>query len=186
MSDDSITFTASMLPTASDLQALRMASDEDTLQTLNHHVAQLQIAHDTLKPIFESAKAAYDGAVEELRVAIAQRDSFMQTVDEGRKTSMARRLPNLPVDILNNCFEQYCVETDPFSLAQRVALLDHQMAMAPFTIAAVCRRWRDVALELPSVWCYISLPDPTKGDPRSFDAYRAVRYRLSEQLRRGY
>ncbi|KZV81246.1 hypothetical protein EXIGLDRAFT_731559 [Exidia glandulosa HHB12029] len=173
MSDDSITLTASMLPTARDLQALRMASDEDTLQTLNHHVAQLQIAHDTLKPIFESAKAAYDGAVEELRVAIAQRDSFRQTVDEGRKTSMARRLPNLPVDILNNCFEQYCLETDPFSLAQRSALLDHQMAMAPFTIAAVCRRWRDVALELPSVWCYISLPDPTKGDPRSFDAYRA-------------
>lgn len=173
-----------MLPTPKDIQALRTRTDDVVLEKLDLQVDQLQATHDTVKDALDAAKATYDEVDAELRVARAQRDAFRQGVLDRRKASLARHVPNLPAEVLANCFEQFCWAGDPFEMSFGLeAHPSTDLARAPFTVAAVCRRWRAIALATSALWCYVGLPElPASG---SAAAAASIAYVLTVLERSG-
>ena len=39
------------------------------------------------------------------------------------------------------------------------AIYEHEKAKAPFLISSVCRRWRNIARNVPTLWTYFGFPD---------------------------
>ncbi|KZW02677.1 hypothetical protein EXIGLDRAFT_744510 [Exidia glandulosa HHB12029] len=154
-----------------DVHAMRTRSDGLVIATLEQHVADLQVAHGEAKKNLESAKTAFEDLDAELAVALAKRDSFREFLV---KSSLSRRLPTLPAEVLSNCFEQFCWEGNPFqaNLGPEVQP-DMRIANAPFTVAAVCKRWRTLALATSSLWCYMALPEPPEEETPAATAYTA-------------
>ena len=62
---------------------------------------------------------------------------------------------NLPEDILALVFDEFANDQ---VLRWPDAEYDHAKALAPFTLAAVCQRWRYLALSLASIWAYFGFP----------------------------
>ena len=62
---------------------------------------------------------------------------------------------NLPEDILALVFDGFANDQ---VLRWPDAEYDHAKALAPFTLAAVCQRWRYLALSLAPIWDYFGFP----------------------------
>ena len=112
--------------------------------------------------IQDSIKAT---AEKSLAVIVQSLVSVRNSISE--KKLLFHPLRRVPTEILEIVF-QYVVNADrerireAFSAQPREAK-DH-LHSAPFTIAAVCRRWRSIATVLPCLWNFLLLPSVS---PRS-------------------
>jgi len=46
------------------------------------------------------------------------------------------------------------------------AIYEHEKAKAPFLISSVCRRWRNIACNVPTLWTYFGFPDNPSQYPQ--------------------
>ena len=56
-------------------------------------------------------------------------------------------------------------------------LYDGRVARAPFIVAAVCRRWRELALAIPTLWTYFGFPSIFEKDERQLQRLNVLRHR---------
>ncbi|KAG1734637.1 hypothetical protein EDB19DRAFT_1911039 [Suillus lakei] len=80
------------------------------------------------------------------RQLIEEKANIVQTNDSNRGSSAA--IWRLPTEILSQIF-LYCLPEDEY--------LSPTSSMAPMSLTATCRRWREVAVGLPSLWCKLWL-----------------------------
>ncbi|KAG1738479.1 hypothetical protein EDB19DRAFT_1713706 [Suillus lakei] len=79
------------------------------------------------------------------------------------KSNKSHRSPILclPTEILSQIF-LYCLPDDEYLLPST--------RLAPVQLSGVCRRWRDIAVDMPSLWCRVRL------DLGNYDWRRALCY----------
>ena len=56
-------------------------------------------------------------------------------------------------------------------------IYDHHAAQVPFTLAAVCQRWRGLALATPTLWTYFGFPPAESMDGRDLMRFELLRDR---------
>jgi len=71
--------------------------------------------------------------------------------------AIAQSLLTLPDELLAEIFSYRCAGPDDYNDMQ-VLQTNRERARAPFIVAAVCRRWRDVALGHAVLWHYLPIP----------------------------
>jgi len=115
----------------------------------------------------------------DLALAARSRSSWLprKAIHHATKSATkSARLHLLPEDVLRVIFEAFlivCTTPSPTNLSgfgPSKVRINFERMYAPFLLSSVCRNWRALALEIPSLWTYIGL---TVIDARSFN-YRNI------------
>ncbi|KZV96392.1 hypothetical protein EXIGLDRAFT_747648 [Exidia glandulosa HHB12029] len=128
----------------------------------------------------EDALALAAAKVEFLRAEVHLLEQRQTAADEqlarSRAASLRIVVSNLPDDILR-CIFTCCAEIpDTMWTELGNGSFNRGRALLPFSIAAVCTRWRRVALDYGGLWTYLSLPATVAV------AQRDSHYRRIDQL----
>ncbi|KAG1756997.1 hypothetical protein EDB19DRAFT_1822197 [Suillus lakei] len=87
-----------------------------------------------------------NGVSNRRRQLVEEKASIVQTNNSNRGSSAA--IWRLPTEILSQIFLRCLPEDEYLSLTS---------SMAPMSLIATCRRWREIAVDLPSLWCRLRL-----------------------------
>lgn len=148
------------------LDANRFANTAEAA-LLREHIAHDETARRALEPRVARARTAvHDTAValQAARAAAASAHGILQQLRDAGKTldtrlALARGLLHpirqVPHDVLSLIFAQ-CVDGDTNVYVTR---------LTPFVLAAICRRWRNVALRDPTLWQAVVLDLHLVTDP---------------------
>ncbi|EJD51032.1 hypothetical protein AURDEDRAFT_160175 [Auricularia subglabra TFB-10046 SS5] len=109
------------------------------------------------KAAAEAAESAHDDLIEELTLAQSHRAELMENLANLPTVYDAELLETLPTEILQAIFVDV-INCYPIALPFSKAEYNRGRAEAPFRLAAVCRRWRAVALHMSELWTYIAMP----------------------------
>ena len=106
--------------------------------------------HDNIKAAAEKSLAALKASLRSIRNSTSE------------KKLLLHPLRRVPTEILEIVF-LYVVNADRERLREAfmktsVQRLRDTLHLAPFAVAAVCRRWRDIATALPYLWTFLLLP----------------------------
>ena len=95
--------------------------------------------------------------IDELKRHLSDLQQRLSSLQAHQQVLLTLEAPvrRLPVDLLEEIFihfvpiwgEEYAMESRKFSIGH----------LSPFTLASVCRRWRDAALSFPRIWSTIKL-----------------------------
>ncbi|EJD36793.1 hypothetical protein AURDEDRAFT_174156 [Auricularia subglabra TFB-10046 SS5] len=138
------------------LRTERVHADEAALQQIQAHLERVQREHD-------DTRARADELAREARELQDMMQQTAARLAEGRAVLVRDCILALPEDVLRCLFEA-AIDDDPFA------------------VAAVCARWRRVALAFPAMWSKIHVPLPpvAVGD---IESGRCERF-AAAQLRR--
>ncbi|KZW00911.1 hypothetical protein EXIGLDRAFT_719984, partial [Exidia glandulosa HHB12029] len=137
---------------------VRAQSDFDALAA---RVADLERTHADAVHTFNNARTIMNDAAAELNQARAKLLVSQDEVSGLRRSYRRDAMQRMPVDILRWIFSEAValpVATRHAVQADACWLLD--CAQMPFTLAAVCAKWRSIALLHPAIWTYVSIPPP--------------------------
>ncbi|EJD39271.1 hypothetical protein AURDEDRAFT_171659 [Auricularia subglabra TFB-10046 SS5] len=156
-----------------ELTAARIAFHEEQLRGIARQTSSLQeklssTPHDATQPCVQEV-------IDTLRIDIRdlanQASSIRNTIAYLRLRLNPRVLHSFPTELLVTIFEELCTaRSNVYAGFRCIAPYDILRAEAPFVLASVCRRWRQLALNTPWLWTYVGL------GPYSSDAqWRCVR-----------
>ncbi|EJD50999.1 hypothetical protein AURDEDRAFT_160140 [Auricularia subglabra TFB-10046 SS5] len=145
------------LLTPHDILEERLSCDEE-LSKLDAHAMRLKAARALDSEILsiDARAAPLRGSVEELR--------------ERLRTCLTEKLPT---ELLRAVFLQLApgysdtCDTEPDTLPAPKGI-DMDLARWPFTLAAVCTRWLELALRTPLLWAYVAIPQHTRTNAPKF------------------
>lgn len=128
-----------------ELNTLASRSPSHTASLLAQAVVQ-----DNIKAAAERSLAAIKTSLASIRNSISEKKLLLHPL---------RRVPTEILEIVFLCV----VNADRERLREgflktSVQPLKDTLHLAPFTLAAVCRRWRGIATELPCLWTFLLLP----------------------------
>ncbi|EJD51085.1 hypothetical protein AURDEDRAFT_121501 [Auricularia subglabra TFB-10046 SS5] len=140
--------------------------------TLQEKIAHLTGFSNILRDRLDEADAALEAAEEAVVLAEQRREQALADLLSIEEVRLARleELANfptiwdyelirtLPEEILSMIFVEVVRSWAESSVDIIEEEYDFERAVAPFQLAAVCRRWRHVAVEAPALWNYIALP----------------------------
>ncbi|EJD35606.1 hypothetical protein AURDEDRAFT_130542 [Auricularia subglabra TFB-10046 SS5] len=152
-----------MSSTLRRLRTERVLADESALLQIQARLERVQREHGTTQALLAETQRAADELARETHELQDMERQTAARLAEARAALVQECISSLPDDVLRCLFD--------------VAARDN-----PFTVAAVCARWRRVALELPAIWSYIAVPPPPSSMP-GIKSGRRERY-LAAQLRR--
>ncbi|EJD39936.1 hypothetical protein AURDEDRAFT_187164 [Auricularia subglabra TFB-10046 SS5] len=143
-----------------DLRKKRIAREKNDILALEQRTEAAKLARDTAVHAFEQARAVMEEASKEHAALFTRCASAREQLDELCLSYRRDFIASLPLDVLR------CIFTEAVALPRQLAHAFcfgnchyQDYAQAPFVLAAVCRRWRNVALQHPSLWTYISTPN---------------------------
>lgn len=143
----------------------RMRTEVDMLSFTKTRIAQLRDAANDTEAALAAAQAKLDAIRSELEPLTRQDHALLKSLSDTR--SLYRRLlwmDTMPQDVLRCIFEQLIDDSDEKWPDLLNGVHNHQRAAAPFALASVCSRWRKLALSMPCLWTYISVPNLQTGD----------------------
>ncbi|KZV96377.1 hypothetical protein EXIGLDRAFT_733303 [Exidia glandulosa HHB12029] len=131
----------------------------DDQATVDDATTQLLAARHECQ-LAEDALALAAAKVEHLKAEVyllEQRQSTaVEQLARSRSASLRIVVSNLPDDVVR-CIFTCCAELP--DARWTAGLFNRERATLPFSVAAVCTRWRRVALDYGGLWTYMSLPD---------------------------
>lgn len=153
--------TRSML----DVHRRRIRREQEDLDALNNRLAAAERAEAEAEQALELARAIREAAADDVSTLRSRRDAAAQQLDGIRQAYRRLFVPRLPADILQYIFEEVTYIPDRFrDEVQGGLCYNHQLAVLPWTLAAVCRPWRVQALNQPRLWTYVSYPDKPSAE----------------------
>ncbi|KAG2355270.1 hypothetical protein BDR07DRAFT_1426550 [Suillus spraguei] len=99
-----------------------------------------------------------------------------------RNLAFTNGVPYLPTEILCKIFH-ICLPKFP-EVTEDGELMVPSVLEAPILLTGVCRRWREIAVGTPSLWCKLSLP--TYSEEEEEWQQRALGYDLWLKRSQGY
>ncbi|KZV96902.1 hypothetical protein EXIGLDRAFT_833318 [Exidia glandulosa HHB12029] len=155
-----------MSSVARSQQLARMRADEDFLALTDARIGALRRADSAAQERLAIAQAEADATRAEL-TALEVRQLQLRS-DIGQMRLDHRRMlwtQAIPLDCLRQIFE----ETTSIPTAEWAEFgcggHSRKCMMAPFALAAVCARWRQLALGVPVLWTYICAGVLRPGQP---------------------
>lgn len=115
--------------------------------------------HDNIKAVAEKSFAAIKASLVSIRNSISEKKRLLHPI---------RRLPTeiLEIVFLHVVYADRRRLRDAF-LKTSMQPFRNTLHLAPFTIAAVCRRWRGISTAIPWLWTFLLLPrvSPPRASP---------------------
>lgn len=146
--------------TAEELLNQRLQCDEQILATLDTHVTRLEAARNEALLALTAAQESLSLIEVELDDVKTRRASLVQNVMETRHRLRPRPMDAFPLELLRLIFLELSAPPKNLWPNEGHGTVDLERARRPFHLAGVCRRWRDLALAIPTLWSYIGVPSP--------------------------
>ncbi|KZV96372.1 hypothetical protein EXIGLDRAFT_733298 [Exidia glandulosa HHB12029] len=136
------------------------ATMDDTTAQLLAARHECQLAEDALT----LAAAKVEHLQAEVRLLEQRQSAATEQLARSRAASLRIAVCNLPDDVIR-CVFICCAELPDIKWEKfGHGSYNHGRATLPFSLAAVCTRWRRVALDYGGLWTYISLPSIHPGN----------------------
>ncbi|EJD50941.1 hypothetical protein AURDEDRAFT_143291, partial [Auricularia subglabra TFB-10046 SS5] len=155
------------MPWRADQQLARRQGLERDLNKHRERHALLQDRARRAAGARQEALAALEVAQAAFSAADALRDSLeARCIDAQKNCDDIQRLlafdpdivNGLPVELLQVIFVELCRSVGGVWQDIEDAQFSQERAATPYRLAAVCRRWRNVALVAHELWCYVGIP----------------------------
>jgi len=91
--------------------------------------------------------------------------------------TLATRMTAPPPDDIMLLFFEHIVRVESADTLWPAMAYEHNTAKAPFAVAAVCRRWRELALSTSALWTYFGFPPADEIDWRHHQRAELLRLR---------
>ncbi|KAG2151513.1 hypothetical protein DEU56DRAFT_850437 [Suillus clintonianus] len=115
-------------------------------QSINTIITERQQQFDAVSHEISGLEAVMD-SIKHLRQQLVERkDKITQSMKLHKRLVSA--LWRLPTEVLSEIFVYCLPETSHLSPASK---------LAPMLLTRICRRWREVAVSMPSLWCGLSM-----------------------------
>ncbi|EJD52303.1 hypothetical protein AURDEDRAFT_181796 [Auricularia subglabra TFB-10046 SS5] len=157
----------------SEIRQKRFRAEKEELEALGTRIVDTTARYTAALDAFEVARRAKDDLEEELASLRARFAGVQKEVLKLRKAFRRDFMDSFPAELLRDIFQE--VTALPASLrssVQNSPCFDKMLAIAPFRLAAVCKRWRRIALHHPQLWTYIASP-PYDCPPFTEEGYTA-------------
>ncbi|EJD39269.1 hypothetical protein AURDEDRAFT_128363 [Auricularia subglabra TFB-10046 SS5] len=144
---------------ASESVRSRLAFNASAFQQLEEREAASLLAEERARAALQSAQDALDAVRTELQDVRGRRAGVASTIGELRGYLGARLLQSLPAEVLYMIFSE--AVDDPYARDDWMYQLP-PAAVMPYTLAAVCRRWRHEAVRMARLWSFVVVPSPAR------------------------
>ncbi|EJD41126.1 hypothetical protein AURDEDRAFT_127217 [Auricularia subglabra TFB-10046 SS5] len=139
----------------------RLQFNDRLLAQVEEHARDLEDKRRAAEIAFEAARRQLEAVKCEIDDVRAQSDGLRASGDKLRRSLSWRVFQTFPdellraifLDVVRDLWTRYEWLADPGERFYSAPL-----AKAPFALAAVCSRWRNLALRVPHLWTYISVP----------------------------
>ncbi|EJD51040.1 hypothetical protein AURDEDRAFT_150113 [Auricularia subglabra TFB-10046 SS5] len=139
---------------------------------LQENLQQAGTQLDLLRESAEEAQLAVHAAIlaaENARTTLEEAEAAQQRLHEQLSSLPLVFDPEvvaaLPVEMIQAIFRELAFEHDPLWAELHKGRYNRMRAAVPWRLAAVCRKWRRVAFDMPELWTYIAIPTVTQGNP---------------------
>ncbi|KZV82178.1 hypothetical protein EXIGLDRAFT_778892 [Exidia glandulosa HHB12029] len=137
----------------------RVTEQKALLRDFETERSRLRIERSNASIALEAAQLALDRAKAELERVEEVCDRLTSSISAEQQDIMSRSLASLPVELLRAIFEEVVFAGDgEWKLDGGDDDIDEVRQESPFDLASVCRTWRRVALDTPSIWNYLVVP----------------------------
>lgn len=140
--------------------------DQDLLEQLRGRRRALRSSLDGALDALELARVNVETLRSQLDTTDARCISFKQGIVERRRALLRQLLGTFPTELLRAVFISLAQAPDELWLEDDVGCYNLERASTPFSLAAVCQRWRYIALTLPELWTYVGIPSSADGNER--------------------
>lgn len=115
------------------------------------------------------AQDAVDALTVNLSYLEGQREQIQRGIDDLSNQVDPAIMRTLPIELLRAIFVQFVsARTMPLREGCNfIGAFDDFRVRAPWTLASVCSSWRQLALDTPSLWTYVALPERLTEGPAS-------------------
>ncbi|KAG1738500.1 hypothetical protein EDB19DRAFT_894235 [Suillus lakei] len=136
----------------------------------NANYSDIQLKDRTISAVITERKEQLDAVLHEISDLETVMDSIQnlrqQLVGEKEKIiksinlhkSLVSALWRLPTEVLSHIFRHCLPEIREFNRLKKPSVLE-----APILLTTVCRRWREVAVTMPSLWCRLAVSVDREG-----------------------
>lgn len=162
-----------------DLNAAQIAYHERELRQIDERTTSLRQDLDDAQAVLERAQHAVDTLKRSLHGMENRRKCVSSASRDLRAYVNPEIIRSFPVELIREIF--FALDSnlreDPRDYTW-LSFYSRNGEILPFTFAAVCQRWRQMALESPSCWSYVTLGVPTDVDgfPNLEECGHAQRY----------
>ncbi|KZV90133.1 hypothetical protein EXIGLDRAFT_838068 [Exidia glandulosa HHB12029] len=143
------------MPSFREVNASRIAFREKELETIDGRETDIQTDLAEARAALAVAQLAIDAMTQELGVLQSRRGTALDEIAGLRMQLDPRVMATFPVELLREIFFATAAALDKNLLLNgrmHIRRYDLRRALLPFDVSAVCRRWRQVALDSPSLW----------------------------------
>ncbi|EJD41975.1 hypothetical protein AURDEDRAFT_153031 [Auricularia subglabra TFB-10046 SS5] len=146
------------------MSSAQCLSDMDNYNAVLAELEYLRRERVSADEALERAQRSVHDIAARERQLQGQLKAYDDCITASRLQRIQQFLKTFPEDLLRCVFEAVADLPDDNWQAVGYGSYNAVRSAAPFTLAAVCSRWRRVALHCPRLWGYVSLPDPESGE----------------------
>ncbi|KAG0704623.1 hypothetical protein DFH29DRAFT_848842 [Suillus ampliporus] len=122
-------------------------------QSIGAIITERQQQLDAVVHEISSLKPVMDSILNLHQQLVQQKDKIIQSMDLHKRLGSA--LWRLPTEVLSHIFV-YCLPKDKY--------LSPASNLAPMLLTRICRRWREIAVGMPSFWCMLRTAEINRRD----------------------
>ncbi|KZW00919.1 hypothetical protein EXIGLDRAFT_719991 [Exidia glandulosa HHB12029] len=158
----------------------RILREQADAAELELRVAALERARAEAVLVLEQARSAVDDFDGELHGMRQRQQQAADHVAQMRMNYRRELLRRMPAELLSYIFEEVtALPADFRETTKAVDCYNEALTMAPFCLAAVCSKWRNVALQQSTLWTYISAPSDMEDDETGKQHHNRVKLLLA-------
>ncbi|KZW01649.1 hypothetical protein EXIGLDRAFT_829867 [Exidia glandulosa HHB12029] len=139
----------------------RLELDEHMLAAVQAHTAQLETARLDALVALRTVQADLDAIDKDIAQSRARGAELLSSVYNVRSSLQRQQIDTLPLELLREIFLILAMEPDDLWTEIGCGQCNRARSRLPFDLAAVCVRWRQLALAIPPLWSYIGVPAPS-------------------------
>ncbi|EJD34602.1 hypothetical protein AURDEDRAFT_176352 [Auricularia subglabra TFB-10046 SS5] len=145
----------------------RLLFDEDELSRVEDHARVLEQAKADAERALTAARLHFETLSSQVAEVHGRRDLLRTSTTHLRAQLAALAFQRLPLEVLRLVFLELAQDDDQRSINYSIGPHILVRTKTPFVLAAVSRRWRDLALTTSLLWTYIAVP--TTNNARAVD-----------------
>lgn len=175
------------MSSAQDARRKRIRLDQQALDHADDRLRSLRQTKAEAADALAAAQAKFDAISLELDDVERRRRALWRSLKETRSTfRRALWTETIPTDVLAAVFNEVANLPDRYWETFGEGRYNAERSLRPFSLAAVCSRWRNLATSIPSLWSYISVQAPfmMDEDENESDLRRVDLQRVRLLLRR--
>ncbi|KZV92627.1 hypothetical protein EXIGLDRAFT_836324 [Exidia glandulosa HHB12029] len=169
-----------------DIKAARVAFEEEELELLGRRTSALRADLSNARLALARAQHVVDSVAQDLEAVESRTAESRRRMEDLRTQLSPDVMATIPDELLRMIFfalSSIMADDLRCDNGDGVGYYDQERAALPFRVSAVCRRWRAVAMDAPSLWgSYLALHSDLESDKQCRAAEEYLHCVLSRSL----